>query len=101
MFAKHWRNLIVPMTAIAVEKQSVSPNSEEQKLGEAGSGSAPDAVSSPKRKDEYSDGRPLWDWPSKYPAEARRGINCEALFLLATLVFFSTGCATFSALSGQ
>lgn len=34
---------------------------------------------------EYTDGRPLWEWKSKYPTEARHMINCEAYALAALL----------------
>lgn len=34
---------------------------------------------------DYTDGRPLWDWQSKYPKEARRQINIEAGALIAML----------------
>jgi hypothetical protein len=36
-------------------------------------------------RDEYRDGREQWDWLSKYPLEARRGINIEAGVLLVGL----------------
>ena len=38
-------------------------------------------------RDEYLDGRKPWDWVSKYPTEARRGINCEATVLMVALFF--------------
>lgn len=43
----------------------------------------------PKSKDEYTDGRQLWDWKSRYEPEAREQINWEAgtlgLVLVTTL----------------
>ena len=45
----------------------------------------------PIRPDEYTDGRKLWDWRSKYAPDARKAINVEAVvlagLLLASLVF--------------
>jgi hypothetical protein len=38
------------------------------------------------QKDEYTDGRKLWDWQTKYPPEARRGLNREAWSLCGGLV---------------
>ena len=36
--------------------------------------------------DDYTDGRKPWDWKSRYPDDARRGINVEAACLVAYLV---------------
>ena len=40
----------------------------------------------PSRGHDYTDNRPPWDWPSKYPPEARKCINIEAGVLAAALV---------------
>ncbi len=34
---------------------------------------------------EHTDKRGPWDWPSKYPLQAKREIFCEGLFLMAVL----------------
>jgi hypothetical protein len=47
----------------------------------------PEECGDPKRAaQEYTDGRPLWDWKSHYPAEARKEINFEAWTLGALLI---------------
>lgn len=45
-----------------------------------------------KAADAYTDDRPKWDWESKYPPEARKQINGEAVFL-ASLLLVALICA--------
>lgn len=40
----------------------------------------------PSKGHDYTDNRPPWDWPSKYPPEARKCINTEASILAGALV---------------
>lgn len=40
----------------------------------------------PGKSTDYTDGRLPYDWPSKFPAEARKHIYCEAGVLAVTLV---------------
>jgi hypothetical protein len=39
----------------------------------------------PVKTDEYTDGRKLWEWQSKFPAEAQNAIRFEARILIAAL----------------
>jgi hypothetical protein len=52
-------------------------------------------------RDEYTDERALWDWKSRYPADARCGINCEAWALGVWLLVVVSLAALFLSLSGQ
>lgn len=40
----------------------------------------------PAKTDEYTDGRKLWEWKSKFPDEARNEIRFEARILISSLV---------------
>ena len=40
----------------------------------------------PAKTDEYTDGRKLWEWQSKFPDEARNEIRFEARVLITSLV---------------
>jgi hypothetical protein len=52
-------------------------------------------------RDEYTDERALWEWKSRYAADARHGINCEACVLGIGLFFVVSMAGLFLALSGQ
>ena len=43
------------------------------------------------RPQDYTDGRKPWEWQSKYPPEARREMNLEAIVLIAMLVISISG----------
>ena len=45
----------------------------------------------PKSVPEYTDGRELWEWKSRYSPDARSQINGEAFFLLGLLLFTLVG----------
>lgn len=40
----------------------------------------------PVKTDEYTDGRKLWEWESKFPSDAQKEIKFEARMLIITLV---------------
>lgn len=42
-------------------------------------------------RDEHTDGRPPWDWKSRYPEEARALMKTEAFVLLAMLIIALVG----------
>lgn len=46
-------------------------------------GSSDRRVMAPSKGHDYTDNRPRWDWPTKYPSEARTCINREAFALAA------------------
>lgn len=45
-----------------------------------------DKSATPIRTDEYTDGRKLWEWQSKFPQDAQDGIKFEARLLIIALV---------------
>jgi hypothetical protein len=47
----------------------------------------------PTGAQDFTDGRKLWDWQSRYPKEARHSINCEAVILAFALVTSSIAAA--------
>jgi len=51
--------------------------------------------------DEYTDDRPRWEWESKYPVDARRGIAFERKVLLAYLLISLLLAGFFLCLAGQ
>jgi hypothetical protein len=51
--------------------------------------------------DEYTDGRPPWDWKTKYPPEARRSLNFEAWTLGIGLVVLLLAAAAFLSMANQ
>jgi disulfide bond formation protein DsbB len=68
--------------------------------------SAPNADSStsqpqPVSAQEYTDGRPLWDWPSRYPDKARKEMCCEAWTLIGLLILALAGAGLSLGMSGQ
>jgi hypothetical protein len=52
-------------------------------------------------RNEYTDERTLWDWKSRYAADARHSINCEAWVLGLGLLVVVSLAALFLTLSGQ
>jgi hypothetical protein len=52
-------------------------------------------------RDEYTDGRPLWDWKTKYPPEARSCLTNEAWILAALLLLSLLVSAWFVGLGTQ
>src|SRR5689334_17488665 len=68
------------------------PEQPKQELREPGPESAEPEFAP---RDEYRDGRKQWDWVSKYPPAARRGINIEASVLLVAL-FVLLICSAFA-----
>lgn len=52
-------------------------------------------------KDEYTDGRKLWEWESKFPGKARGEIRIEAIFLVGGLVLCILLAGVFLALGDQ
>lgn len=40
----------------------------------------------PAKADEYTDGRKLWDWRSKFPVDAQKEIKLEARVLIGALI---------------
>ena len=39
-----------------------------------------------EEEDGYADGRPPWEWKSRYPKEANRKVKCEALILTGLMI---------------
>ncbi|RWX78576.1 hypothetical protein EPK99_08195 [Neorhizobium lilium] len=66
-------------------------------------GTADDSSSVPATpgKNDYTDGRTLGEWESKYPTPARRCINQEAFFLAGLLIVLCCVSGLLLALSGQ
>lgn len=73
-----------------------TPNDDPEREPESGQTIFKGPISG---KDEYTDDRKPWEWESKYPPEARRGMKFEAYILGAMLVMvlvFESFCLGFS-----
>ena len=51
--------------------------------------------------DDYTDGRILWDWKSRYPIDAQRQMKCEAIYLALILIIALLIAGLFLGLVGQ
>ena len=86
---------------MADEGQYTDPSRKEPSVAQTPTGPSPPMKQPVGGKRDYTDGRKPWEWQSRFPDEARRRMNMEALALLAMLMvtlFFS---GTFLGLAGQ
>ncbi|MDO9426801.1 MAG: hypothetical protein Q7T93_08190 [Methylobacterium sp.] len=81
------------------ENSTAKPTSAEHKVDATTEASS--AISATARADTYTDDRKRWDWQSRYPSEARKGITFEAWVLLTLLVVLLAFIGVCLGLSGQ
>jgi hypothetical protein len=73
----------------------VEPEAQDTLAEAARKAANPPPMATPVAARDYTDNRPPWDWPSKYPPTARGCINVEAavltfaLFVLIVLAGFA------------
>jgi hypothetical protein len=84
--------------------RSVASDRDAEPVGDLPDRSGDFAVLKPDRSkppSDYTDGRPPWDWSSKYPGEARRKMNFEAVVLGVLLLLFLACAGPCLGMAGQ
>src|ERR1041385_5015074 len=85
--------------AVASRESESGARDDSRERGTGDCASSPNPGKS--ASSEYTDGRAAWDWPSKYPPEARRQINWEAAVLAVLLLLSLAGAGLFLSIASQ